>query len=685
MSHFGITPRRKLQFNITQKHLLGVVPPNFAENLVLFVIDDPCILAYMGHLMAFGPSKTFAGNEADNTGICPKTPNLNALARNGRIFKWFFAQPNCSPARASLFGSVHVFRHGVSDVVRTTNAGALAEYNDPGFDYSDLSTRLKQNGIRCRFFGKLHQSIPDDEQFVHDPATGTAQWDGRIGSGFGIIGRMGYGQTVAGQPPEYSAVLRNLNQSDGYTPVAGRGYYQWALARSEQGGVPQVITQYNPGILIDELIAFFASKQEGQRLFADFRFNSIHTPYEGVNFPPVAQVATQAYIDANNGLTAWPVPMAGMEALDYHIGRFLASLSPDVRLRTTFVVCEDNGPDEVYFISGRTDWGKDYGDPWNRLIEREVGPSDRMKGSAYRMGSNVPLLWSGPRDAAPTIVNPGGEDELSLIDVVDIPATIAAYFGCPWVDGERDGRSFLLSAWNGDVHTRTKALAENFQPLGDYQAALDREYGFRAKITTPFDGLTGLFSLVRPTIGAADELYQYTTIDGTEVDPWEDVNLASTHPNLLAEMQRLLQELYDSNLGGGGDLFLPFTDRGGTERVIATLEDESIPFGLRAGGTGRFATANGELTFNLRAGGTGRIPLLDQGDAASWALQFRKRYATGPFGYFILLEPSDEMTFGLRGGGTGRFVSVADPPNPNYIPFTLRAGGTGKLNLVTPP
>ena len=45
----------------------------------------------------------------------PATPNLAALARNGILFRNAWAEPSCSPTRATIFTGRYAFRTGISN------------------------------------------------------------------------------------------------------------------------------------------------------------------------------------------------------------------------------------------------------------------------------------------------------------------------------------------------------------------------------------------------------------------------------------------------------------------------------------------------------------------------------------------------------------------------------------------
>ena len=55
----------------------------------------------------------------------PPTPNIEALARSGVLFRNAYANPVCSPTRACLMTGRHAFRTGVGDVITGPGSATL--------------------------------------------------------------------------------------------------------------------------------------------------------------------------------------------------------------------------------------------------------------------------------------------------------------------------------------------------------------------------------------------------------------------------------------------------------------------------------------------------------------------------------------------------------------------------------
>jgi arylsulfatase A-like enzyme len=84
------------------------------------------------------------------------TPNLDALARRGTLFRnAFSSQPVCAPARATVFTGQYPERHGVwrNSIPLNTNATTLA-------------STLRGAGYTANYVGKWHLSIPTEQGAV---------------------------------------------------------------------------------------------------------------------------------------------------------------------------------------------------------------------------------------------------------------------------------------------------------------------------------------------------------------------------------------------------------------------------------------------------------------------------------------------------------------------------------------
>lgn len=123
--------------------------PWLGPNILIVVADDVGV----DLLNAYGESTA-----------APCTPNLDALAQDGLLFRNAWACPVCSPTRAALLTGRHGFRTGIGNVLTNTDSGlALSE--------TTLPELLTSYSSAC--IGKWHLSgaagpfHPNDSGFQH--------------------------------------------------------------------------------------------------------------------------------------------------------------------------------------------------------------------------------------------------------------------------------------------------------------------------------------------------------------------------------------------------------------------------------------------------------------------------------------------------------------------------------------
>jgi len=85
-----------------------------------------------------------------------KTPNIDALAKQGARFSQFYAQPMCTPTRAGLMTGRYPFRYGLQTAV-------IPSVSDYGLDTSEwlMPQALKEAGYKTAIIGKWHLGHAD--------------------------------------------------------------------------------------------------------------------------------------------------------------------------------------------------------------------------------------------------------------------------------------------------------------------------------------------------------------------------------------------------------------------------------------------------------------------------------------------------------------------------------------------
>lgn len=308
-------------------------------NIVLILIDDAA-------LMDLG----VYGGEA-------RTPNIDALAARGAMFTQYRTSPLCSPTRAMLLTGMDNHRTGVATIPEVLPKEHVGK---PGYTMAlepgvlTLADRLGAIGYRTLMSGKWHLGETEDEMpQAHGfdrsfalAASGADNWDDKS-----------------------------------YMP-----YYHDAPWYED--GVAAALPEdfYSSEFIVDKMIDYLGATAQDDPFFAYLPFQAIHIP---VQAPPEFTANYKGRYDAGwdvmradrhrlaqalglitEGAALAPMPAhartwdslspeeqavyaarmevnAGMlEAMDFHIGRFITHLKTEgVYENTVFVVASDNGPE----------------------------------------------------------------------------------------------------------------------------------------------------------------------------------------------------------------------------------------------------------------------------------------------------------------------------------------------------
>lgn len=220
--------------------------------------------------------------------IKPNMPNLEGFMANGIKFNNVWANPLCSPSRATMLTGKYGTQTGITRVGQTLASSEHILQND----MSNYSTAL---------IGKWHLST--------DASQPTAM---------GI---------------DYFAGILNGTVQD---------YYNWSLVENSNSATS---TEYVTSKLTDLSIDWVNAQDDPWFLW--LAYNAPHTPF---HVPPSNLHSQgdlpidQASIDTN------PLPyfLAALEAMDSEIGRLLASMTDEARDNTVIIFIGDNGsPNQV--------------------------------------------------------------------------------------------------------------------------------------------------------------------------------------------------------------------------------------------------------------------------------------------------------------------------------------------------
>lgn len=203
----------------------------------------------------------------------PCTPNLDALAAAGALYRNAWANPVCSPTRAALMTGRHGFRTGI---------GGIAVPQGPGLSLAEEILPEVLTGYASAFLGKWH--LAGNLGDLHPNQSGFGHFAG----------------TVRGSVPDYSSWIK---VTDGQSAPT---------------------TTYATTDVADGAVAAIQSLAEPWLVVASF-----HAPHTPFHEPPAALCP----VGACSGVLCEGSPQGGpararamTEALDTELGRVLAAL-----------------------------------------------------------------------------------------------------------------------------------------------------------------------------------------------------------------------------------------------------------------------------------------------------------------------------------------------------------------------
>jgi len=388
--------------------------PAKQPNVVLFLVDD------MGWMdTTVNGSKYYA------------TPNMERLAKRAMRFTDAYAQPLCSPTRASILTGQSPLHHGISTPAghsppraRELRAQAPPDkpfiypitqtYLDPA-QYT-LAEALRDAGYRTAHLGKWHLGLTQP----HWPEQ----------QGFEVAF---HAEPSAGPPSYFSPY--------GVKPEGTPG------GKNHVG----TITDGPPGEYIadrltDEAIKFITANRE-RPFFLNFWHYNVHGPWGfKTNY-------ADAFLgkEPRDGIQGNPIMAAMLQSVDESLGRLLDKLD-ELKLtqNTIFIFFSDNGGNDFSNVADPEQLKKEQQKPptsdllksW-RKYAGNLPPTSNLplragKGALYEGGTRVPLLIAWPGVVAP------GSTSAAIVHAYDFYPTLLDALGlAPNPAQKFDGISFV--------------------------------------------------------------------------------------------------------------------------------------------------------------------------------------------------------------------------------------------------
>ena len=282
------------------------------------------------------------GDVSYHGGFIP-TPNIDQLANDGIELNRFYANPVCSPTRASLLTGLHIFNHGV-----------VRPFMNPSAEQTGMPPELKimpeyfrEAGYQTALSGKWHLGMAKEEFWPTNRGFDTS-----------------YGHMSGGI---------------GYFDHTASGRLDWH--RNEK---PLREDGYSTELIASEAINIINNKDSERPLFLYIAFNAPHTPIQA----PKKNIEAFSYIENKDDR----LYAANISSLDNEIGRILKAIEKKGILEETIIIFfSDNGP--VFDASAIAKViGPD-------LLDAEGSPGGLSggKGSALEGGIRVPAViwWKG--------------------------------------------------------------------------------------------------------------------------------------------------------------------------------------------------------------------------------------------------------------------------------------------------
>ena len=419
-----------------------------APNILLIIGDDMGVETVASYGLGESP---------------PMTSNLDDLAREGVRFTNFWAQPVCSPTRATIITGRYGFRTGIGRAI--TNRGPLPE--PPQIPEWALPNVNPGMGGAMGMGGGDLQSLPRPGLGV-DEFTLTQAFDAnaQLGYSTAAIGKWHLADADNGWLDHPNRI--GFDYFSGGATGGVVSYFAWN--KVVDGDVAGMVG-YAPTDKVDDAIAWIAA-QDDNPWFMWFGFNLPHSPE---HTPPD---------DTRTG-TSNSNYAAMIETMDTQTGRLLASIDPEVLANTFVIFMGDNGTPSGSVTA-----------PFQ---------AGRAKGAIYQGGVNVPFIVSGPG------VQRGAVSE-ALVNSSDLFVTIMEMAGIDPAetipeDVTHDSVSFLTTLSDPNASSRDWLYADEF--FGGFEGVETADYAMR----------DNRYKLLR--FEGVEEFYDL------QMDPYEHENLLS--------------------------------------------------------------------------------------------------------------------------------------------------------------
>ncbi len=410
------------------------------------------------------------------------TPTLDKLVEDGIcLTQHYSASPVCAPARAALMTGRYPHRTGSIDTLEARGLDRLR------LDEVTMADILQSEGYATGLIGKWHNGNLDAR--YHPNARGYQEFVGFQG---------------------------------GWNP-----YYRWRL--DANGTIRHTDQRYLTDVFTDEAIQFI-DRHHNESFFLQLAYNAPHFPLEA------PEAVAQKYLMQGFSMGV-SLLYAMIEIMDRGVQQILDTLDKhSIRDNTIVIFTSDNGPA--------------FHD-WNGLSQRRYNHLyNGHKGNTYEGGIRVPLIMQWADGLPPNVMR----DE--MVHYTDWLPTLLTMIGVDIPDDlQLDGDNILpvLHGDSGQVNPRRFWQWNRYTPMITCNSAMrDGDWKLvypqitEAMEVTPED--TMIDNAIKYYPEAFDDIVDETLPD-VEIpaastpllfnlanDPYEQNNLADTHPEKLTQM-----------------------------------------------------------------------------------------------------------------------------------------------------
>lgn len=412
-----------------------------------------------------------------------KTPNLDRMAFEGQKWTNFYAASSvCSPSRAALLTGRLPIRTGIT--------GVLFPNSNTGLPQSEISVAkvLKDNGYKTAAIGKWHLGhkspfLPTDHGFD---------------SYYGI---------------PYSNDMNREEEIEGKDWIDG----QIILAEKEKYNAYKLPLMRNQQVIempVDQRTITQRYTEEAVAKIKTMK-DSHFFIYLAHSLPHIPLFRSQKFKDVSKAGIYGDV----VEEIDWSVGQILKTLKEEGLDENTLVIfTSDNGP----WLTFKTHSGS-------------AGLLQGAKGGTFEGGFRVPAIFSWPGKIKPGVV-------MQMGTTMDLMPTFCNLSGSK-LPKDRIYDGFDIS---NVLLKNGESLREDFFYYRGDQVYAVRKGAYKAHFITRLDMnniRTSLFvSDPEIEIGKKPTILETPLLYNLNADPSEKYNIAKEHPEIIAEIRKLLNE-----------------------------------------------------------------------------------------------------------------------------------------------